>query len=190
MPNLIKLSKFMSYALRHAPKEVGLTLTSDGWTEVTALTYSANEWHKEPVTREDVLEVVRTCDKQRYALSEDGTKIRANQGHSIKVDIEFEKATPPTRLYHGTSARAYSSILREGLKPMSRMHVHLSADQETALKVGARHENPVVLGIDAARMLSDGIIFVKSANGVWLVDKVEPKYIFFTMTELNYENQM
>jgi putative RNA 2'-phosphotransferase len=120
---------------------------------------------------------VKACEKQRFALDDSGTKIRANQGHSTEVDLQFEPAEPPAELFHGTADRNLESILRDGLVKMARHHVHLSPDAETARKVGSRHGKPVILVADASRMRADGRTFYCSANGVWLVEAVPPQYL-------------
>ena len=122
-------------------------------------------------------EIVRTDEKGRYRMSEDGTLIRANQGHSIPVDVELKETKPPKVLYHGTAERFLPSIMAQGLKSMSRLYVHLSGDYETAVKVGKRHGKPVVLSVDTERMTRDGAVFYQSENGVWLTGPVESKYL-------------
>lgn len=128
------------------------------------------------INRELLEEIVRTDNKQRYSFNEDKTLIRANQGHSIPVDVGLKEQEPPELLYHGTAAGFLSSIEREGLKPMGRLYVHLSKDAETAVNVGKRHGKPVVLKIHSGGMYRDGQVFYLSENGVWLTKKVEPKY--------------
>lgn len=123
-------------------------------------------------------EIVRTDNKQRYSFNEDKTLIRANQGHSIPVDVELTKAVPPDILYHGTGEKYVSSIDKEGLLPKSRLYVHLSKDEDTAVNVGKRHGKPVVYKVDARKMQEDGFEFFLSVNGVWLTKKVTVKYIF------------
>lgn len=172
------LSKFLSYVLRHRPDSIGLELDSAGWTDVDVLLNRARAKGKR-LTREILEEVVRTNDKQRFAFSPDGTRIRASQGHSIHVELGLEPLTPPDLLYHGTASRFLEPIRREGLKPMSRTHVHLSADHATAVNVGARHGKPIVLLISSGEMHSAGISFYRSQNGVWLVETVPTQYIVF-----------
>ena len=167
----VKLSKRLSYHLRHAPDEIGLQLEPGGWVAVDALLAALG------ITREQLDEVVATNPKQRFAFDESGARIRANQGHSVDVDLQLARVEPPAVLYHGTGANAVDAIRREGLRKMSRHHVHLSADEETARKVGARHGRPVVLTVDAAAMRRDGAVFFRSENGVWLVDEVAPRYL-------------
>ena len=169
----IRLSKLLSLVLRHDPGAIGLTLDSEGWAEVDDLLSRLDF----PASRDDIARVVRENDKQRFALSPDGSRIRANQGHSIAVDVGLKPADPPDRLYHGTADRNVAAILSEGLKSMSRQHVHLSADIETATRVGSRHGKPVVLAVDCARMVADGLTFWRSENGVWLTLSVPAKYL-------------
>jgi len=128
-------------------------------------------------TREELEEVVLKCEKQRFAIDDANEKIRANQGHSTEVELEFEPTDPLGELYHGTARRFLEGILNEGLKKMARHHVHLSSESSTALKVGQRHGNPVILRVDSLKMKSEGHIFFRSANGVWLVDSVPPEYL-------------
>jgi putative RNA 2'-phosphotransferase len=170
----IKLSKRLSYYLRHQPEEIGLTLQPGGWVLVSDLltALARNGFH---TTVDELEEVVTWNPKQRFAL--EGERIRANQGHSVEVDLQLAAARPPDVLYHGTGAKFVTAIRAEGLAKMSRHHVHLSADPETARTVGARHGRPVVLTIDAAAMHRDGAIFYLSDNQVWLVDAVAPKYL-------------
>lgn len=164
-----QLSKRLSYLLRHAPHDAGLTLEPGGWVPLKPLLAHLK------VSREQVEQVVAGNDKQRFSLA--GERIRANQGHSVRVDLELVAQTPPDTLYHGTYPAALASIQREGLKPMQRHHVHLSPDQETARKVGARRGVPVILTIEAGRMHVAGHLFYCSENGVWLVDSVPVEFI-------------
>ncbi|CAM4450778.1 RNA 2'-phosphotransferase [Deinococcus marmoris] len=164
-----QLSHRLSYLLRHAPHEAGLTLQPGGWVPLEPLLFHLN------VTREQVEGVVAASDKQRFAL--DGDRIRANQGHSVPVDLELTSQTPPAVLYHGTFPGALPIICREGLRPMNRHHVHLSPDTETAGKVGARRGSAVVLTVRADRMHAAGWLFYKSENGVWLVDAVPAEFL-------------
>lgn len=173
---LVAISKYLSKHLRHQPARLGLTLEPGGWVAVEHLLAAATR-HRFPITRAELDEVVAHNSKQRFAFDATGTRIRANQGHSVAVDLHLEPATPPDVLYHGTGHRAVESILRSGLHKMSRHHVHLSADSDTARAVGARHGRPVVLLVDAAAMARAGYIFFCSDNGVWLVDAVPPEYL-------------
>lgn len=170
-------SKFLSLILRHQPDLIGLSLDAAGWAEIEAL-IRLSQAHR-PLTREVIEAVVAGSDKQRFAISEDGLRIRANQGHSVEVDLQLETVVPPARLYHGTAARFVEAIRREGLSRRSRHHVHLSADVETATRVGARHGKPVVLVVRAAEMAIAGHAFLRSANGVWLTDAVPATFIDF-----------
>lgn len=172
------LSKMMSYVLRHKPEEIGIKLDYAGWVDVDEL-LSALQSHGWDVDGDDLKNVVESNDKKRFSFSEGGTKIRANQGHSIKVDLGLVPEVPPAILYHGTATRFLKSIEQNGITKQSRHHVHLSADTETAVKVGQRHGKCVVLSIGAEMMVNDGIEFYKSDNGVWLTDFVDfDKYVF------------
>ncbi len=171
-------SKFLSLVLRHEPARIGITLDASGWTDVAAL-LAACAAHGVPITRDDLAQIVATSDKQRFALSPDGARIRANQGHSVDVELGLAPASPPTRLYHGTVAAALSSIRATGLEKRARHHVHLSADRETATRVGARHGRPVVLVVRADAMVTAGHTFFRSENGVWLTDRVPPTFLDF-----------
>ena len=173
---LERASKFLSLILRHQPEVIGLKLDSEGWADLDELLRLANA-HGKGLTRELVLDVVARNDKQRFALNAGATRIRANQGHSVQIDLQLEAQEPPMQLFHGTATRFVDAIRAEGLKPGSRQHVHLSATLETAVTVGARHGKPVVLIVRARDMRRDGFTFFKSANGVWLTDTVPPQYI-------------
>lgn len=176
-------SKFISLVLRHDPKAAGLTLDRNGWADVSALLAGMNRARRSAITLEALQEIVKTNDKQRFSFNEDGTKIRANQGHSLRVDVELKEAQPPQRLYHGTVSRFLDAIRTEGLKPQSRLHVHLSADEATAIKVGKRRGSPVVLMVDAERMYMEGYIFYLSENGVWLTGSVPARFLLDGLTE-------
>jgi len=167
----------MSLVLRHRPHKIGITLDANGWADVDALIEGINKAGRVPVTLDDIKHVVNTNDKQRFAFNEDYTKIRANQGHTVSVDVELEETQPPIVLYHGTSANSLQSIMDSGIISKKRLYVHLSSDEETAFKVGKRHGNPVVLTIDVARMYDEGHKFYLSANGVWLTKCVPAVYI-------------
>lgn len=173
--NLIKASRFLSYVLRHNPQAAGICLDGHGWADVSELLRGMPP--KFPLTRAQLEEIVRTDDKQRYAFSEDGTRIRANQGHSIPVDVELELLTPPQTLWHGTGEKYVASIDVRGLLPKSRLYVHLSADVDTAVRVGSRHGRPVVYRVDSGRMQADGYLFYRSRNGVWLTKQVPAEYL-------------
>lgn len=174
--HMIRVSKRLSRHLRHAPGEIGLVLGDGGWVRVEDL-LEALARHGSRVTRDELAEVVARNDKQRFAFDDTGTMVRASQGHSVPVELGLPPARPPDVLYHGTAPAALDAIRREGLRPMRRHHVHLSATVETATRVGARRGRPVVLTVDAARMASDGHLFHVSANGVWLTDAVPPEYL-------------
>ena len=172
---LVNASKFLSLVLRHKPEEIGVVLDEHGRASVQELLqkFPASYGLTEPL----LWKIVATDAKRRYSMSEDGAYIWANQGHSIDVDVPVEIAEPPIWLWHGTSAQVLASIVREGLKPMSRTMVHLSRDKYMALAVGARHGSPVVLCVDADKMYQDGFVFKLAVNGVWLTDRVPPEYL-------------
>ena len=170
------LSKFISLILRHKPETIGINLDEHGWANVEELINGIKKSGKE-IDMDILEEIVRTDNKQRYSFNEDKRFIRANQGHSIKVDVELKEMQPPDFLYHGTAIKSMESIMDEGLKPMSRLYVHLSSDYNTAINVGKRHGDPVVLKIDAKRMYEDGNKFYVSENGVWLTEYVGKKYM-------------
>ena len=169
-----RISKFLSFVLRHHPEEIGITLDENGWVDVDVL-LSAMAEHGRAIRREQLEDIVATNDKQRFAI-EDG-RIRANQGHSVSVDLDLSERQPPDVLYHGTATRFVDAIRAQGLSKMSRQHVHLSADEATASKVGVRHGKLVILRVDAAAMVRDGHVFFCSKNGVWLVDHVPPEFL-------------
>lgn len=171
-----KISKFLSLILRHQPEVVGLSLEENGWISVKKLIQACADYGK-PFTLTELKSVVETNDKKRFSFDETGKKIRANQGHSLEVEIEFEKQTPPEILYHGTAEKNVGVIYAEGLKKMSRHHVHLSAETETATKVGMRYGKPVIFQIDTVAMIKEGFEFFVSANGVWLVESVPPQLL-------------
>ncbi len=175
-PELVPLSKFISKVLRHRPDKIGLTLDQHGWAMVDELIQCANR-HNVKLTRTILDEIVATNDKQRFSYSQDGLSIRANQGHSIPIDLELDRVKPPDILYHGTAQRFWPSIQTQGLRRQRRLHVHLSPDPETALSVGKRHGEPIVLKIYSQQMHTDGFRFFLSANGVWLTEFVPPNYI-------------
>lgn len=176
--NKIGLSKFLSYVLRHRPEKINIKLDKNGWTDISTLIENAKR--EVEFTREELNEVVANCDKQRFSISEDGLKIRANQGHSTdEVKIKFKEIAAPPVLYHGTVDAFIDSIKKTGLKPMKRHHVHLSKDEATATNVGQRRGKPIILKIDAMRMQDEGFKFYISDNGVYLTDFVPKKYITF-----------
>jgi putative RNA 2'-phosphotransferase len=172
----VKVSKFLSLVLRHNPQTVGLTLDEGGWVDIDAL-LAACAANGRRFSRADLDHVVATNSKRRFAYSADGRRIRASQGHSVPVELGLAAAAPPDVLYHGTAAATLPLIRREGLRPMSRQDVHLSADAETAVRVGSRHGRPVVLAVDAAGLAADGHTFRVSDNGVWLTDRVPPRWL-------------
>ena len=173
---VIKVSKYISKHLRHEPERLGLELEPGGWVAVESL-LAACAAHRFAITPEELEEVVARNDKQRFSFDESRGRIRANQGHSVEVDLQLAEAAPPPVLYHGTGERSVAAILEAGLERMARHHVHLSADAETARRVGSRHGRPIVFEVDAAAMEVDGHRFHLSANGVWLVDRVPPQYL-------------
>ena len=171
-----KISKFLSLVLRHDPAHIGIHLDEQGWTDCAALIEASNR-NGVPLNSELLEEIVRSSDKQRFALSEDKTRIRANQGHSVSVKLNLDKLTPPRHLFHGTVDKFIESIRTGGLEKGQRHHVHLSADIDTAAKVGERRGKPVILVIDAQEMHEAGHDFHRSENGVWLVDHVPVEFI-------------
>ena len=172
-----KFSKFLSLILRHNPGKIGLKLDQHGWASVPDLIEKVNQARKQAVSLSDLEQVVANDNKQRYNFNADKSCIRANQGHSINIDLGLESQTPPAVLYHGTASRFVDSIMEKGLLSGSRQHVHLSLDVETATIVGKRHGKPVILKIDTAKMSADGHLFYLSDNNVWLTDHVPVKYL-------------
>ncbi|MBD8083028.1 RNA 2'-phosphotransferase [Chryseobacterium caseinilyticum] len=171
-----KTSKFLSYVLRHHPELIGLHLDENGWANVEEfIVKSTNGSHG--FTFEELSDIVETNDKKRFVFNEDHTRIRANQGHSVGIDLNLKPQLPAEFLYHGTAQSNVNSILENGIEKRSRQHVHLSLDRETATKVGMRHGKPVILTIKTKEMSEDGIPFYLSENGVWLTDFVDVKYI-------------
>ena len=175
MGNLIKISRFISLILRHKPETIGITLDEHGWANVEELIAGVNK--KYPIDMQILEKIVNDDDKNRYSFNGDKTMIRANQGHSIPVDVELKKLNPPDILYHGTGEKYVESIERQGLIRKNRLYVHLSNDIEIAKKVGKRHGKPVIYEIDCKKMIEDGIEFFKSENNVWLVESVPVKYL-------------
>ncbi len=173
--NLINISKFISLILRHRPEKIGITLDEHGWANVEDLINGVNKEY--PFNFKMLEEIVATDNKQRYSFNEDKTLIRANQGHSIQVDVELEEAVPPEYLYHGTGEKYRKSICDVGLISKSRLYVHLSDISDTALSVGKRHGKPVIIRVDAKRMYRDGFKFYLSKNGVWLTKRVPTSYL-------------
>ena len=170
-------SKFISLILRHRPEIIGITLDEHGWAEVDALVDGINRSDPHALDMEGLEEIVRTDEKQRYSFNEDHTLIRANQGHSVPVDVELEERIPPDILWHGTGEKYTASIDRQGLLPKSRLYVHLSSDPETARTVGSRHGKPVLYKIDCRAMAEDGYRFFLSANHIWLTEEVPVRYL-------------
>lgn len=168
-------SKFISLILRHKPEAIGIKLDEHGWADVDELISGVSATRLFDMAMLE--EIVATDEKRRYSFSEDKRLIRANQGHSVPVDVELRRVAPPEYLYHGTCERFVPSIEEQGLRRMSRLYVHLSSDTDTAMKVGARHGKPVVLRVSAGEMERDGYAFFLSENGVWLTESVPPKYI-------------
>ena len=168
-------SKFISLILRHRPESIGITLDEHGWANVDELIAGVSKTH--PLNMATLEQIVAEDEKQRYSFNEDKTLIRANQGHSIPVDVELEEKEPPEFLFHGTGEKYVDSISREGLISKSRLYVHLSANEDTALKVGQRHGKPVIFKVKSGEMHRDGFKFYCSVNGVWLTKSVPVEYL-------------
>ena len=173
-----KKSKFLSLVLRHQPETIGIELDEAGWVDVDLL-MSALTCHNRGMSRETLEEVVRTNDKQRFSFSEDGTRIRANQGHSVDIELGYQPATPPEILFHGTPQQFVDNIAEEGLKKMKRHHVHLHVDVATSTAVGQRRGRPVLLKVRVLDTHQAGHEFFVTPNDVWLTDHVPAKYIDF-----------
>ncbi len=173
--NLTKTSKFISLILRHRPETIGISLDEHGWANVDELIQGISK--RQPFSMEMLEEIVRTDQKQRYSFNEDKTLIRANQGHSIPVDVELAEKKPPRILYHGTGEKFVNSIDRQGLLPKGRLYVHLSLDEPTAKAVGARHGKPVIYKILAGEMSDQGYLFYRSVNGIWLTKEVPLRFL-------------
>lgn len=173
-----RLSKFLSLLLRHQPDKIGLKLDEYGWANVNELLSKINS-SENRLSFEDLKEIVDSDEKNRYSFTVDFKKIRANQGHSISVNLELNETSPPEVLYHGTIQKYILSIKESGLQKQNRNYVHLSADKETAIKVGKRRGHPIVLQIKAKYMFNEGYQFYLSNNGVWLINHVPVKYIDF-----------
>ncbi|MDR2913954.1 MAG: RNA 2'-phosphotransferase [Tannerella sp.] len=171
-----RIGKFLSLVLRHSPETIGIELDENGWADVDELRKKCAK-HRYVFTIAQLEEIVATNNKKRYAFSEDNTKIRANQGHSIDINLELNPVEPPGYLYHGTATRFLSSIREKGILKGNRRHVHLSSDKDTAVNVGSRHGKPVVLTVMSGKMYDDGIEFYCSDNGIWLTDYVDMKYV-------------
>lgn len=171
-----RLSKFLSYVLRHHPDAINLVLDPQGWVAIDELIEKGSVG-RPAFSREDLLHVVATSEKKRFTISEDGLRIRAAQGHSVSVELGIVPREPPPLLYHGTATRFLDSILREGLTPQARQQVHLSVDEVTARRVGQRHGKAIVLQVDARRMHAMDFKFYLADNGVWLTDRVPPDFL-------------
>jgi putative RNA 2'-phosphotransferase len=176
LANRHALSKYLSFVLRHHPETIGLELATDGSVDIDAL-LAAMARHDRPLDRATLEELVASSDKQRFAISADGTRIRANQGHSVEVELGLTPLPPPAVLFHGTVSRFLSSIRARGLLKGERHHVHLSESREVAAAVGSRRGKAIVLVVDAAGMAASGFLFFRSANGVWLTEQVPPSFI-------------
>ena len=176
MKNIETIGKYLSLILRHKPETIGISLDEHGWGDVEEIIEGISRDYPE-MKMALLEEIVETNNKKRYSFNEDKTLIRANQGHSIPVDVELEVMVPPDILYHGTGEKYVSSINVQGLIRKSRLYVHLSADLETAKKVGVRHGKPAIYVVDCKRMHQDGYVFYKSVNGVWLTEAVPVEYI-------------
>ncbi len=172
--NIKKISKYLSFLLRHKPEAIGLTLDANGWASIEELICKTTQY---ALTPELIATVVETNDKRRFSLSEDGCKIRANQGHSLEIDLELAPIEPPEQLFHGTAVRFLAGIRAKGLSKMKRHHVHLSESATVARNVGSRYGEPVVLTVASRQMHQDGYLFYKTINNVWLVDSVPYEYI-------------
>jgi putative RNA 2'-phosphotransferase len=175
---LVSISKFLSLVLRHKPETIGLELDPQGWADIDELITCANRSGKR-LTRGILEQVVATNSKQRFAISTDGNKIRANQGHSLDIDLDLQPRQPPETLLHGTATRFLLSIREKGLLRGERQHVHLTLTEATALDSGQRHGKPVALRVRSGEMHRAGFVFFCSANGVWLTEHVPPEYVEF-----------
>ena len=172
------ISKFLSLVLRHSPETIELKLDENGWADVEELIAKCST-NGNSLNQELLDYVVENNDKKRFAFNEDKTKIRASQGHSISVELNLNETEPSEFLYHGTVEKFLENIKKEGLQKMSRQHVHLSKDRETAVKVGSRRGVPQILTVRSGEMFKDGYTFYLSDNNVWLTDEVPAKYIQF-----------
>ena len=172
-----KISKFLSLVLRHQPEIIGLNLDENGWADTSELLSKMNSNNHNSITMPILEHVVATNSKKRFAFNDDKTRIRANQGHSIDIDLGLDEKQPPEYLYHGTAVKSVGAIMNTSLEKQLRQHVHLSLDYDTALSVGKRHGNPQVFVIETGAMHRDGYKFYLSDNGVWLTDHVPAKYL-------------
>lgn len=175
-PELVNKSRALARVLRHKPELWGVTLDREGWCQVSDL-FAGAAGHGQSLAADELIEIVETNDKRRFSMSSDGLRIRAAQGHSVDVDLRLRTLVPPPILYHGTVRKHMAAILKEGLRPMSRHAVHLSATKEAALAVGARRGAPVILIVDSYAMNRDGCQFQQAENGVWLTTAVPPHYL-------------
>jgi putative RNA 2'-phosphotransferase len=176
--NLVKLSKFVSLVLRHQPEIIGLELDENGWADVDRFIELAKQ-HGTDLSKSVLEEIVETNSKKRFSFNSEKSKIRANQGHSIDIELGLTPKQPPETLFHGTASRFIESIRQQGLIAGNRQHVHMSSDETTAISVGQRHGKPVVLKIDTSAMHQDGFVFFCSENSVWLTEFVPPQYLEF-----------
>ncbi len=185
--NLVKLSKFVSLVLRHQPEVIGLKLDENGWADVDRFIELAKQNGKD-ISRSVLEEIVETNNKQRFSFNSEKSKIRANQGHSIDIELGLTPKQPPEQLFHGTATKFIESIRQQGLVAGNRQHVHMSSDANTATNVGQRHGKPVVLKIDTAAMHHDGFLFFCSENLVWLTESVPPQYLNFPVNNPKTQN--
>jgi putative RNA 2'-phosphotransferase len=176
-----RASKFLTLVLRHDPGRIGLSLGPGGWVATGDLLKALSR-HGMATTAEDLRTIVSSDDKRRFTLSDDGRRIRAAQGHSVAVDLGLQPLEPPEILFHGTATASLDTIFREGLKPVSRTHVHLSVDVPTAIRVGARHGRPIVLEVAAGSLHRAGAVFLRADNDVWLTDAVPPSALALAAT--------
>lgn len=174
-PSVVSTSKYISLILRHKPEVAGISLDEHGWANVDDLIAGVNKTR--PLTKELLEEIVRTDEKQRFSFSEDKSRIRANQGHSIQVDVELEELEPPEYLWHGTGEKYKESIIENGLISKTRLYVHLTDNRETAIKTGSRHGKPELFLVNSGQMYRDGYRFFRSVNGVWLTKYVPAIYL-------------
>ena len=173
--DLTKIGRYLSLILRHKPEQAGIELDRYGWAKVDELIKGVSK--KYPLDMDTLEKIVATDEKQRYSFNEDYTLIRANQGHSIPVDVELKRVDPPEYLYHGTATKYMGLIEHDGLISKSRLYVHLSGDIDTAMTVGKRHGKPVIYRVNSGKMSRDGFIFFRSVNGVWLTERVPVEYL-------------
>ncbi|MCG8573640.1 MAG: RNA 2'-phosphotransferase [Flavobacteriales bacterium] len=171
-----RISKFLSLILRHNPGKVGIKLDKNGWVKVDELLLKINTKGIR-ITFEELEFIVDTNNKKRFGFNEDKSMIRANQGHSVEIDLGYEAKIPPTVLYHGTGEKYVNSILESGIQKRNRHHVHLSKDVETAKMVGQRHGKPFIFEILTEAMVHDGFVFFESKNGVWLTEEIPVNYL-------------